>query len=251
MADLSKAYGHACRPDAFVQVRVFGHEIPFVRAGANALLRAAMAAYDVSYGVHRIESYNCRQTTSGESKSAHSWAAAVDVNPETNPFSAKGVLITDIPPAFRKAFKDHGFGWGGDWHSCKDSMHFSLDVSEGGRAPVEKFDPDLQAKADAKWAQRGKGPLPIPHPRIKRPAGQAPPWQHQCPQVPKNLHGKCDTVGTWQAEMKRRGWDVGVDSFFGDESERVCRAFQREKQLPVDGILGPQTWKATWESPVT
>jgi peptidoglycan hydrolase-like protein with peptidoglycan-binding domain len=51
--------------------------------------------------------------------------------------------------------------------------------------------------------------------------------------------------------MKERGWDIKVDSNYGDESERVCRAFQREKGLAVDGILGPNTWRVTWESPVT
>jgi hypothetical protein len=251
MADLSRAYGPSCRPDGFVTVRVFGHEIPFIRKGANALLRAAMAAYDVDYAVTRIESYNCRPTTSGGSKSAHSWAAAVDVNPAKNPFSAKAVLITDMPPAFRKAFKDNGFGWGGDWRSCKDAMHFSLDVSEGGKAPVETYDPSLQAKADAKW---GGARRIAPQPQVKVPGAQPPPWRHDhaaSPSNPKSPHASCDTVRRWQAKMKDRGWDIEVDSNYGDESERVCRAFQREKGLAVDGILGPNTWRVTWESPVT
>jgi D-alanyl-D-alanine carboxypeptidase/Putative peptidoglycan binding domain len=253
MADLTRAYGAPCRPETFVTVTVFGHRIPIVRGAANALLRAAMAAYDVDYAVTRIESYNCRPTTSGGSKSAHSWAAAVDVNPETNPFSSKAVLITDMPPAFRACFKEHGFGWGGDWHSCKDAMHFSMDTGEGGSAVVERFDPDLQAKADAKWARRGK-PVPSPNPRIKRDGGQAPPWRHNHPanpSNPKSMHAQCDTVRQWQAKMKERGWDIAVDSDFGDKSELVCRAFQREKGLGVDGILGPNTWRATWDTPVT
>lgn len=251
MADLTRAYGPSCRPDTFVTVTVFGHRIPFVRKGANALLRAAMAAYDVDYAVTRIETYNCRPTTSGGSKSAHSWAAAVDINPEKNPFSSKGVLITDMPPAFRAAFKSNGFGWGGDWRSCKDAMHFSLDTGEGGSAVVEQFDPGLQARADAKWAGRGK---PSPQRDAKRPGGQAPPWKHDHPANPRNpksMHAGCDTVRQWQAQMKRRGWDITVDSDFGDRSELVCRAFQREKGLTVDGILGPDTWRVTWDAPVT
>jgi hypothetical protein len=231
-------------------VRVFGKTIPFVRAGANALLRAAMAAYDVDYAVTRIESYNCRQTVSGGSQSAHSWAAAVDINPERNPFSSKGQLVTDMPPAFRAAFKSNGFGWGGDWRSVKDAMHFSLDRREGGSAPVEKFNPDLQAQADAKWAKRGS----VPAPRPKAAGTSAPPWRHDHPAMPnnpRNHHPTCETVRQWQARMKDRGWDIGVDAVYGDDSERVCRAFQREKQLTVDGILGPDTWRAAWESNVT
>jgi peptidoglycan hydrolase-like protein with peptidoglycan-binding domain len=249
IADLSASYGQPCRPDTFVTVRVFGRQIPFVRAGANALLRAAMAAYDLDYAVRRIESYNCRRTISGGSRSAHSWAAAVDINPETNPFSSKGKLVTDMPAAFRAAFTDHGFGWGGNWRSVKDAMHFSLDHGEGGSAPVETFDRDLQARADAKWDQRGTKPRPQP----PKPAGKAPPWRHDHPAEPsnpRNRHGKCDTVRQWQAQMKSRGWDIDVDAYFGDASERVCRAFQREKSLAIDGILGPDTWRASWDAPV-
>ncbi|MFL6137291.1 MAG: M15 family metallopeptidase [Frankiaceae bacterium] len=249
MADLTAAYGQPCQPSTFIQVQVFGKTIPFVRSGANALLRAVMAAYDVDYAVTRIESYNCRTTISGGSRSAHSWAAAVDVNPERNPFSSKAKLVTDMPPAFRAAFKDHGFGWGGDWHSVKDAMHFSLDRTEGGSAPVEKYDPSLQAKADAKWAQRGKVPAPGP----KQPGKPAPPWRHDHPAQPnnpRNRHTDCETVRQWQARMKDRGWDIVADSHYGDDSERVCRAFQREKGLTLDGILGPDTWRAAWESTV-
>jgi D-alanyl-D-alanine carboxypeptidase-like protein/putative peptidoglycan binding protein len=245
MADLHAAYGDPCREGTFVQVRIFGHEIPFVRAGANALLRAAMDAYDVDYRVHRIESYNCRRTTGGGSQSAHSWAAAVDVNPEQNPFSSKAILITDMPREFREAFKRHGLGWGGDWHSVKDAMHFSMDRGEQGKAITQKYDPDLQAAADQKW--KGRPPATF----TPQPSGTAaPPWKHEHPGNIQNPHNNCPTVRQWQAQMKARGWDIGVDSDYGDGSERVCRAFQREKRLAIDGIVGRNTWRMAWEAPI-
>ncbi|WP_433184890.1 peptidoglycan-binding domain-containing protein [Actinoallomurus sp. CA-150999] len=58
-------------------------------------------------------------------------------------------------------------------------------------------------------------------------------------------------VRQWQQQMKDRGWSIAVDSDYGDDSERICKAFQKEKGLKVDGIVGPITWKATWEAPVT
>jgi peptidoglycan hydrolase-like protein with peptidoglycan-binding domain len=58
-------------------------------------------------------------------------------------------------------------------------------------------------------------------------------------------------VRQWQQHMKERGWKITVDSDYGDDCERICKAFQREKGLKVDGIVGPITWKATWEAPVT
>jgi N-acetyl-anhydromuramyl-L-alanine amidase AmpD len=58
-------------------------------------------------------------------------------------------------------------------------------------------------------------------------------------------------VRTWQAKMRDRGWSIGVDQQFGPQSEDVCKKFQREKGLAVDGVVGPQTWNMTWSAPVT
>jgi hypothetical protein len=62
---------------------------------------------------------------------------------------------------------------------------------------------------------------------------------------------KGDDVRTWQARMAERGWKIAVDGDFGPGSDDVCRKFQAEKGLAVDGKVGPQTWAATWSAPVT
>lgn len=60
------------------------------------------------------------------------------------------------------------------------------------------------------------------------------------------------SVHTWQAQMARRGWKaVTQDGRYGPQSEQACRAFQAEKGLPVDGLVGPATWAATWTAPVS
>ena len=56
---------------------------------------------------------------------------------------------------------------------------------------------------------------------------------------------------TWQDQMVRRGWTVTVDGCYGPQSQTVCRQFQIEKHLTADGLVGPQTWAATWTAPVT
>lgn len=61
-------------------------------------------------------------------------------------------------------------------------------------------------------------------------------------------------VMVWQGQMRTRGWDVGpggADGVYGPASEKVCRAFQAEKQLTVDGRVGPNTWAAAWTAPTT
>lgn len=55
----------------------------------------------------------------------------------------------------------------------------------------------------------------------------------------------------WQQRMRNRGWSITVDGWYGPASERVCRQFQDEKGLGVDGIVGPKTWRASWTAPVT
>jgi len=58
-------------------------------------------------------------------------------------------------------------------------------------------------------------------------------------------------VRTWQDKMRSRGWSISVDQIYGPASENVCRQFQSEKGLAVDGLVGQQTWNMTWTAPVT
>jgi peptidoglycan hydrolase-like protein with peptidoglycan-binding domain len=55
----------------------------------------------------------------------------------------------------------------------------------------------------------------------------------------------------WQARMAKRGWSIDADGLYGPQTKKVCRAFQKEKGLAVDGKIGPVTWAAAWTKPVT
>jgi hypothetical protein len=98
----------------------------------------------------------------------------------------------------------------------------------------------MQAISDAyAWARQ---PTPAP--------GPAPAW-------PGRYLLYCDPmmnggdVNQWQGQMANRGWAIGVDGWFGLESLSVCKTFQNEKGLKVDGVVGPSTWNAAWSAPVT
>jgi peptidoglycan hydrolase-like protein with peptidoglycan-binding domain len=58
-------------------------------------------------------------------------------------------------------------------------------------------------------------------------------------------------ISTWQAQMSYRGWTISADGRYGAQSDGVCRAFQQEKHLLVDGKVGLTTWAQSWASPVT
>jgi len=67
----------------------------------------------------------------------------------------------------------------------------------------------------------------------------------------KDHNSRVPNVREWQAKMSSRGWRITIDGIFGTQSDGVCRAFQREKRLAPDGKVGPVTWAATWQAPVT
>jgi len=63
------------------------------------------------------------------------------------------------------------------------------------------------------------------------------------------LHG--GDVTQWQTQMAARGWRLDTDGWYGRESLGICKSFQADKNLTVDGVVGPQTWMASWTAPVT
>lgn len=63
-------------------------------------------------------------------KSVHAHGGAIDINPDTNPMGS--TLITDMPEDISAIAQSLGLGWGGNWRSSKDAMHFSAATSEGG-----------------------------------------------------------------------------------------------------------------------
>jgi peptidoglycan hydrolase-like protein with peptidoglycan-binding domain len=51
-------------------------------------------------------------------------------------------------------------------------------------------------------------------------------------------------VKTLQYLLRERGHTVDVDGIFGPATDAAVRAFQQQKNLTVDGDVGPQTWSA-------
>lgn len=64
-------------------------------------------------------------------------------------------------------------------------------------------------------------------------------------------YGYSEDLKTWQRQMRKRGWKIKVDGLYGPETAEVTRAFQREKRLTPDGLIGIATWQTAWTAPIT
>ena len=156
-----------------------------------------------------------------------------------------------MPKAFVQAFTSEGFGWGGAWTSVKDAMHFSLSPNEGGKPSLEKFDPKLQQAAVTMWLGRNQGVnRQAPGPKRKRKGVKAPAFPGTDLDREHNARKVDDSVRAFQAQLIERGWDLEATGKFDKKTEQVVRAFQREKRLFVDGVVGENTWRQIWEADV-
>lgn len=97
----------------------------WVRRGGNSF-----------YRVYSVGAYNCRRITGGSGYSVHAYALAVDINPRENayvkPKPSRGCPTDMTSSGFHNLFINRGFGWGGNWRSACDAMHFSAARNEGG-----------------------------------------------------------------------------------------------------------------------
>lgn len=64
-------------------------------------------------------------------------------------------------------------------------------------------------------------------------------------------YGHSAELATWQRQMAKRGWRITADGRYGPQTATVAKAFQREKGLVADGLIGAQTWIAAWTATVT
>ncbi|MFN2593309.1 MAG: M15 family metallopeptidase [Actinomycetota bacterium] len=92
---------------------------------------------------NNTSSFECRPVTGSTSWSQHAYGLAIDVDPFQNPYVRGDLVVPERASAYldrdwhrpgmifpgdtvTSAFASIGWGWGGDFNSLKDWMHFSL-----------------------------------------------------------------------------------------------------------------------------
>jgi hypothetical protein len=99
-------------------------------------IEAGIASGSINYDFKSIGVFTWRANRNKPSyMSVHAFGGAIDINPSTNPNCQLGTSCIgnyDMPSSVVSIFKKWGFGWGGNWRSVKDYMHFSTDKFCGG-----------------------------------------------------------------------------------------------------------------------
>jgi hypothetical protein len=101
-------------------------------------------------------------------------------------------------------------------------------------------------------AEHAAGHAPEPQPTVtKKPAttttkkdAPGPIDRRAFPGVTLQRGMRGDLVQIVQERLKKLRWDVQPDSLFGEDTERIVRAFQKRHDLHVDGVIGRRTWNA-------
>jgi len=62
-----------------------------------------------------------------------------------------------------------------------------------------------------------------------------------------------DRPKIWQfkSQLERRGWKIAVTDRFDEATKQIVIAFQKEKGLKPDGLVGTITHRTFWEAPIT
>jgi hypothetical protein len=116
---------------------------------------------------------------------------------------------------------------------------------------------DLRLSARTEILRIAAGAVITPGPPTPKPPEPAPEPAPSHPAFPGRLIHQTnpmmqgDDIRMWQTQMERRGWTIAADGWYGPESAGVCQRFQQEKGLVADSIVGPITWDAAWDLPVT
>ena len=89
---------------------------------------------------NNTSSFVCRNAVSSSNWSRHAFGGAIDINPFHNPFRRGDLILPELASAYLDRtnerpgmvtpqvvalFDEIGWGWGGNWQSLDDWMHFS------------------------------------------------------------------------------------------------------------------------------
>jgi hypothetical protein len=172
-----------------------------------------------------------RVTNAKGGQSNHNYGLAVDLCPFVNgkpDFSANSTFVAIGGEAVKR-----GLEWGGNWKKFIDKPHVQLP----GMTIAECSRLFKKGGLDAVWMEATRR-LDTSIVKTKTTTTKEPP-QHR----PLQLKDKGNDVRFIQERLAALGRlpVEGVDGIFGKQTADAIKAFQKEKNLTVDGKVGPLT----------
>lgn len=125
--------------EALVGVFASLHEMRFPIEQMQVTTQEAVDAHPTGDS-NNTSSFVCRPAVNSASWSRHALGGAIDINPFHNPYVKGGLVIPELATAYLdrtdlrvgmvtpeviELFANIGWGWGGNWNSASDWMHFS------------------------------------------------------------------------------------------------------------------------------
>jgi len=91
------------------------------------------------YTPSSIGSYSDRSMIESSAPSLHSFGLAIDIDASKNPYThdTSGNVGHTLPSSVGDLANKYGLVWGGDWHTKKDYMHFSVPIDLSGWGVLE------------------------------------------------------------------------------------------------------------------
>ena len=114
------------------------------------------------------------------------------------------------------------------WEWAPGGKNLAAMTSGGTHTPAPQPQPHKDPKAPSTSAKKKDAPGPID----RRPFPGTP--------LQRGMRG--EIVQVVQERLKRLRWELHPDGLFGEDTERIVRAFQKRHDLHVDGVIGRRTW---------
>ncbi|MEO3867698.1 N-acetylmuramoyl-L-alanine amidase [Nonomuraea sp. B12E4] len=134
-------------------------------------------------------------------------------------------------------------------HAILDAIRHAREHGQAGKeikGHQDGYATDCPGEPLYTWVRRGAPRPGGGGPSPDTPTAPPPPFPGRLLRYPPVTYG--EDVRMWQRQMRTRGWELAVDGAYGSRSREVCRRFQRQQDVPDDGIVGPLTWRLTWDA---